>query len=397
MGSRCYLANTWSWNNWGGVSAADALIISYMAANNNAVNNFPWVAPISAPNYTPFAVEVADVDNNGNYTANDALIVMRRSIGLPGYSPFPTGNTPNFQVAGGEVATLGAKVYPQAPSVVFVPTGTYAAGTAGSDFFYLGAITGKAGETKMNIYFIAGGDMNASYVPQGGAKAQPYLGYNNVISAPVGEIVNIPVAIDQNIEYSALNMSLTFNNRQIEVLGVNGYDHVNIDNAKGIVNVAWFDAVGSHASTGAALVIKARILAEISATDRVFELNGLNEISDANAQVIEGVSFTASAISTDASGLNQIAELTAVNYPNPFNNETKISYTLPETGKVNLVVYNKLGQVVKVLVDEVQAAGQQTVTLSSSDLNGNGTYLYKLLIAGSAKSYTVNGTLILVK
>lgn len=391
------LANTWSWNNWGGVSAADALIISYMAANNNAVNNFPWVAPISAPNYTPFAVEVADVDNNGNYTANDALIVMRRSIGLPGYSPFPTGNTPNFQVAGGEVATLGAKVYPQAPSVVFVPTGTYAAGTAGSDFFYLGAITGKAGETKMNIYFIAGGDMNASYVPQGGAKAQPYLGYNNVISAPVGEIVNIPVAIDQNIEYSALNMSLTFNNRQIEVLGVNGYDHVNIDNAKGIVNVAWFDAVGSHASTGAALVIKARILAEISATDRVFELNGLNEISDANAQVIEGVSFTASAISTDASGLNQIAELTAVNYPNPFNNETKISYTLPETGKVNLVVYNKLGQVVKVLVDEVQAAGQQTVTLSSSDLNGNGTYLYKLLVAGSAKSYTVNGTLILVK
>jgi len=391
------LANTWSWNNWGGVSAADALIISYMAANNNAVNNFPWVAPVSAPNYTPFAVEVADVDNNGNYTANDALIVMRRSIGLPGYAPFPIGGAPNFQVAGGEVAALGDKVYPQAPSVVFVPTGVYAAGTAGGDFYYLGTITGKSGETKMNIYFIAGGDVNASYVPQGGAKAQPYLGYNNIISAPVGEIVNIPVAIDQNVEYSALNMSLTFNNRQIEVLGVNGYDHVNIDNANGIVNLAWFDANRSKASAEPVAVITARILSDISATDRVFELNGLNEISDANAQVIEGVSFTASALSTEASGLNQVAELSAVNYPNPFNNQTTISYALPEAGKVNLVVYNKLGQVVKVLVDEFKSAGQQTVTLSSSDLNGSGTYLYKLLVEGSAKSYTVNGTLILVK
>lgn len=390
------LANTWSWNNWGGASAADALVISYMAAGNTVVNNFPWIAPVSAPNYTPFAVEVADVDNNGIFTGNDPLIVMRRSIGLPGYSPFPIGGTPNFQVAGGEVASLGAKVYPQAPSVVFAPMGTYAAGTAGTDFYYVGTITGKAGNTVMNLYYIAGGDVNASYVPQGGAKAQPSLSYSGVINANVGDVVSIPVAIDQAVNFNALNMGLSFDNNMIEVLSVNGYDVVNIDNNNGNVNIAWFDAAGRSAST-ATIVVNARILSDINAADRLFELNGLNEISDANAQVIEGVSFTASAINTNATSINEVSDLTAISYPNPFNSEATISYTMPEAGKVNVIVYNKLGQVVKVLVNEVQNAGVQTVRLSSADLNGNGTYLYKVTVEGSAKSYTVNGTLILVK
>lgn len=390
------LANTWSWNNWGGVSAADALVISYMAAGNTTVNNFPWIAPVSAPNYTAFATEVADVDNSGSFTGNDPLIVMRRSIGLPGYSPFPLGGTPNFQVAGGEVATLGAKVYPQAPSVVFAPMGTYAAGTAGTSFYYVGAITGKAGNTVMNIYYAAGGDVNASYVPQGGAKSQPSLSYNGVIDANVGDVVNIPVAIDQNVVFSAMNMGLSFNNNLIEVLGVNGYELVNIDNAQGSVNVAWFDA-SSTKSSNEAIVIRARILSDISATDRIFELEGLNEISDAAANAIDGISFTTSAVSTKATGINETAELTASSYPNPFNMEATISYTMPEAGKVNVVIYNKLGQVVKTLVNEVQSAGVQTVRVNSNDLNGSGTYLYKVMVEGSAKSYTVNGTLILVK
>ena len=31
------------------------------------------------------------------------------------------------------------------------------------------------------------------------------------------------------------------------------------------------------------------------------------------------------------------------NYPNPFNPETRISYTLPEVAEVSLTVYNTLG------------------------------------------------------
>jgi len=49
------------------------------------------------------------------------------------------------------------------------------------------------------------------------------------------------------------------------------------------------------------------------------------------------------------------------NYPNPFNPETRIVYTLPQSGKVNLTIYNVLGQKVRELTDTVQNAGTHTV------------------------------------
>jgi hypothetical protein len=65
------------------------------------------------------------------------------------------------------------------------------------------------------------------------------------------------------------------------------------------------------------------------------------------------------------------------NYPNPFNPSTQISYSLPQNAKVTLNVYNSLGQMVKVLVNEVQGAGSHEVTFNASDLP-SGMYIYRL-------------------
>jgi len=50
------------------------------------------------------------------------------------------------------------------------------------------------------------------------------------------------------------------------------------------------------------------------------------------------------------------------NYPNPFNPETRIVYSLPQSGKVNLTIYNVLGQKVRELTNTVQEAGSHTLT-----------------------------------
>ena len=50
------------------------------------------------------------------------------------------------------------------------------------------------------------------------------------------------------------------------------------------------------------------------------------------------------------------------NMPNPFNPATVIGYQLPEAGRVRLVIYNLLGQEVRVLVDEQMEAGSFTAT-----------------------------------
>lgn len=70
------------------------------------------------------------------------------------------------------------------------------------------------------------------------------------------------------------------------------------------------------------------------------------------------------------------------NVPNPFNPTTQISFALPVAAKVNLAVYNVLGQHVKTLVDADMRAGNQTVTWDGTDLTGHtvasGVYFYKL-------------------
>ena len=74
-------------------------------------------------------------------------------------------------------------------------------------------------------------------------------------------------------------------------------------------------------------------------------------------------------------GLNQ-------NYPNPFNPATTIRYTLAEATEVKLVIYNIIGQEVKVLVNSTQVEGVHGVQWDGRDTFGHivatGMYLYRL-------------------
>ena len=42
------------------------------------------------------------------------------------------------------------------------------------------------------------------------------------------------------------------------------------------------------------------------------------------------------------------------NYPNPFNPQTKIEFTLPQRGQVTVKIFNVRGELVRTLVDDVR-------------------------------------------
>ena len=70
------------------------------------------------------------------------------------------------------------------------------------------------------------------------------------------------------------------------------------------------------------------------------------------------------------------------NHPNPFNPETHIGYQLPQASDVSLTIYNLLGQQVRHLVNEPQAAGIYRVSWNGQDALGrsvaSGIYFYHL-------------------
>ena len=66
-----------------------------------------------------------------------------------------------------------------------------------------------------------------------------------------------------------------------------------------------------------------------------------------------------------------------VNYPNPFNPETTISFSLPSNQKVRLTVYNALGQQVQVLVDGYMNSGTHQARFAAHQLP-SGTYFTRL-------------------
>jgi hypothetical protein len=85
------------------------------------------------------------------------------------------------------------------------------------------------------------------------------------------------------------------------------------------------------------------------------------------------------------------------NFPNPFNPQTKIQYSLPENAKVRLVVFDIIGKQVAELVNQEQPAGYYEKTFTGANL-ASGLYLYRITAQAQGNStFTQVKKMLLVK
>jgi hypothetical protein len=80
------------------------------------------------------------------------------------------------------------------------------------------------------------------------------------------------------------------------------------------------------------------------------------------------------------------------NYPNPFNAQTSIRFDVPQRSRVQITVFNIMGQEVARPVDDVYAPGRYRVLFDARGLP-SGMYLVKM----SAADFTKISKMMLVK
>ena len=77
-------------------------------------------------------------------------------------------------------------------------------------------------------------------------------------------------------------------------------------------------------------------------------------------------------------------------YPNPFNPETRISYSLPQAATVKIKVYDLTGRMVNELVNTYRYAGTYNAVWKGDDMNGfpvaTGAYIYQMIAGNFVKS-----------
>jgi len=111
--------------------------------------------------------------------------------------------------------------------------------------------------------------------------------------------------------------------------------------------------------------------------------------------IIDGVNLTVYPVGITEEGQPVDCAKFALNtnYPNPFNPRTKISYELPQTGRVTVRIFDINGQVVATLVrDTLQKAGRYTIVFDAENLP-SGVYFYQL----TANNFTQTRKMLLLK
>jgi hypothetical protein len=380
--------------------------------------NFDGTPSSTLYRYGPYYNALANVNNsfssgNPTLTSLDALITNRRAVGY--LAQFPN-NKPNFEVSGYFVPEINFNTantfydadsdwYESQPNVDFEisDSAIYHWNTLAinhkydnSEFMYnYGSAT--PGDRYLNIYYTAVGDINASYVPEYGgwkSKSKLQLLAEDEMLVNQGDVVKIPVRLESGADLGAVTLDMNYRKDLLQVLELNyNDDFARVDAETGTINVGWYNVDGQYFSNeDVILVITARVLADIPSGTKLFELLPTSELANPQVEVIEGNNLKTVSLLTGAGG---VGTLTANNYPNPFNSNTTITYNLPESGKVTVVVYNNVGQAVSTLINDTQSVGVHTVVLNRADL-APGVYQYRITLQGESQEYTVTKRMIVV-
>ena len=132
--------------------------------------------------------------------------------------------------------------------------------------------------------------------------------------------------------------------------------------------------------------------------DAQFNRDGTDYLSGVEQVEFNGINF-------DLSELLQVyaAENTPsgyvlkMPYPNPFNPKTKIAFDIPKDSKIELVIYDINGRLVKKLKHSIVKSGQHEIEWDATDGDGNGVSTGIYFVSLLSEEYVKSQKIILLR
>jgi len=335
-----------------------------------------------------------DASFNGTWdgvNATDANLVEQQAVGI--LVPPLTGlrhTAGDVNASGGELTMFDGVLIKQR----FV--GQISSFTAGDWVFDDNVAFTITSSSVINLKALCVGDVNGSNIPA--TKALSFLNAvdDGVITVPANESFNYEIRSNTIADLGAMSLILNFDQTRFNVEKVNtslkGMEYKITD---GRVAFAWSDTKALSVINDAP-IISLQVTAKESLTEpsQIFTIDGGSEFADQSGIRINNFDLKMASVVTPETASNFFM----YNYPNPFRNMTEIVYSIPEDGKVTLVMTNMYGQTIRTLVDEAKAAGTYKVKVDASDGYLNpGVYLYRIEVEGTTNSYNKTNKMMLTR
>ena len=241
------------------------------------------------------------------------------------------------------------------------------------------------------------GDVNGSFYPTG-AKELSFLSAvdDGVITVPVNESFTYEIRSNAVADLGAMSLVMNYDQTRFNVeevvASLNGMESKIAD---GQVRVAWSNTKALSLNADAP-VISLQVTAKETMTqpEQIFTIGDGSEFADQSGIRINNFDLKMASVVTPENATSFFM----YNYPNPFRNMTEIVYSIPEDGKVTLVMTNMYGQTIRTLVDEAKAAGTYKVKVDASDgYLTPGVYLYRIEVDGTTNSYNKTNKMMLTR
>ncbi|MBK8852840.1 MAG: HYR domain-containing protein [Saprospiraceae bacterium] len=203
-----------------------------------------------------------------------------------------------------------------------------------------------------------------------------------------GSIVEIPVTVGEALDMAGMQMTFKFNNSDLEFVNVkpgvlsmneSNYGFANLDN--GMITTSWNENENVSLKSGDVLMTLVFKATNNGSLENVFSVG--SEITAAEMYTVSGNKGNISWQVTGATQENYVFQLYQ-NNPNPFKDETSISFDLPETMDATITIQDVTGKVLKVITRPC-TKGNNVVTLNKTELIHSGM-LYYTLEAGNNKA-----------